>query len=773
MPPSRSDRGPTLSDPALQTSDRPAASGVVSHPAVPKWHDETLIDPGAPTAAPALVPALSPDYPAIAQYGRYEILGRLAVGGMAEVFLARESGQHNAVRHVAIKRILPQIADDETFVEMFLDEARLAIQLNHPNVCHIYDFGEEDDSFFIAMEWVNGVAFGKVIRRAREFGLIPPAVAVKVIGHVAEALHHAHQARDGMGRPMNIVHRDVSPQNIMVRFDGVVKLLDFGIAKNATQTSQTEAGVVKGKFSYMAPEQCLGRPLDARTDIFALGSCLYEALTGRPAFRRASDLETMRAIVHEQPTSIDEFRPHTSPALLRIVDTAMAKDPKDRFQTAGDMYVALERFLASEDEFIRAMHISQYVETLMPGEAAAGPLSHLQVKEIAVEMSEPTEDSTTGELIPQPYSDDAPTLQPGMSPAPPPQLSPARPTKRPPGQTGAKLQAVTDRHASSSPSHSALPRLATAPSVPPKPAVPFGDSDFEIKAPPASGMAPMPLDDGPTEQMDKAAIAAALAELDHRRKVEDGFQNVSGSRPPPAIEIDGSDFALPGSGPASLERPARPSFSRTRAETERVVTGGTTRKRRGSRVLLGSLLVAVVVIGVGLGVWYHRAGTGFPWESSDEIAPHPGHRSAASVEARQPDPSRSAPETKAETQQVADESPVVENANAGLGETNEAAQESEAVEATSPDGDPETVGAQDEDRDEDVDGLTGQLTIVTRPRAIAFLDGERIGKTPIRNHEVPEGAHELELRDLSGNRYERTIRIESGTTKDLFYRLGR
>jgi serine/threonine-protein kinase len=346
---------------------------------VVEWEDETLIEPGGkalvPTPGEVLHP-LSPLYPAVSTFGRYEILGRLAVGGMAEVFLARELGHHHAIRHVAIKRILPQIADDATFVEMFLDEARLAVQLNHPNICHIYDFGELEEAYFIAMEWVNGVSLGKIIRRAREHKAeIPVAVAIKITAHIAEALHYAHQARDGMGRPMNIVHRDVSPQNIMVRFDGVVKLLDFGIAKNASQTSQTEAGVVKGKFSYMAPEQCLGRALDGRTDIFALGSCIYEALTGNAAFRRGSDLDTMRAIVHEAPKPIASVRPDVPDALIEIVDRALAKDPKDRYQTAGDLYVALERWLAEKGEFVRAMHISQFVERLMPGEAQHSPLT--------------------------------------------------------------------------------------------------------------------------------------------------------------------------------------------------------------------------------------------------------------------------------------------------------------------------------------------------------------------------------------------------------------
>ncbi len=342
------------------------------------FDDQTQIDTGKGDLPPVVTGAahpLSPDFPAIDFYGRYEILGLLATGGMAEVFLAREASKHGAVRHVAVKRILPQIADDDTFIQMFLDEARLAMRLNHPNICHIYDLGELEETYFIAMEWVNGIPFGRAITKARDRGGIPIPVAIKVLSQVADALNYAHQARDGVGRPLNIVHRDVSPQNIMVRFDGVVKLLDFGIAKAATQTSQTEAGIVKGKFSYMSPEQCLGKPLDARSDIFALGACLYEALTGKPAFRRSTDLDTMRAIVHEAPPSARLVREDVPPRLDAIVRKALAKDPAQRYQTAGEMYVALERFLAEQGEFVHAMHIAQFLERVMPDAQAAGPFS--------------------------------------------------------------------------------------------------------------------------------------------------------------------------------------------------------------------------------------------------------------------------------------------------------------------------------------------------------------------------------------------------------------
>ncbi|MEM9192573.1 MAG: protein kinase [Myxococcota bacterium] len=467
------------------------------------WDDETVIEVEAETRGEEgdVLHALSAAYPAVANYGRFEVLGRLAVGGMAEVFLARETRPHGTFRHVAIKRILPQIADDETFVEMFLDEARLAVRLNHPNICHIYDFGELEESFFISMEFVHGVPLGKMIKRTREAGALPVPIATRIIAHVAEALHYAHQARDGMGRPMNIVHRDVSPQNIMIRFDGVVKLLDFGIAKNATQSSVTEAGVVKGKFSYMSPEQCLGRTIDARTDIFALGACLYEALTGKSLFRRQSDLDTMRAIVHEQPRPLTDLRSDVPEALNDIIFKALEKEPRKRFQTAGDMYVALERLVAERGDFVRAMHLAQYLERLLPGEAAAGPLPgstpsgrSLALADLSVpNTSAPTANQGGGNRTPAPVPEEQ-TVDVHISLAEQPPIPPLKSTGYRPPTPGAIAS-------SAKPSAGPLP-IAPPPSPPPPPRGPndtavlpasslgtLGEDRAVPSAPPPKGLA--------------------------------------------------------------------------------------------------------------------------------------------------------------------------------------------------------------------------------------------------------------------------------------------
>ncbi|HEX6245185.1 MAG TPA: serine/threonine-protein kinase, partial [Polyangiales bacterium] len=206
----------------------------------------------------------------VERYGRFEILGRIGRGGMAEILLARERSLAGGVRHLVIKRVLPEIKDSDEMLHMFLDEARVVMGLSHPNLCQIYEIGEQDGAWFIAMEWVNGATLHQLIRRSSNECDIDFGVVARVVAHAAEALHHAHTARDAEGRLLHLVHRDVSPHNIMLGFDGRVKLLDFGIAKSIKSTHQTEAGVVKGKVCYMAPEQWLQSPVDARTDVFAL-----------------------------------------------------------------------------------------------------------------------------------------------------------------------------------------------------------------------------------------------------------------------------------------------------------------------------------------------------------------------------------------------------------------------------------------------------------------------------------------------------------------------
>lgn len=315
------------------------------------------------------------DLPTIGHFGPYDIVGRLAMGGMAEILLAKEPISDGQSRFVVIKRVLPQLEGEASFIAMFEQEARIGARLNHPNLCHIYDFGQISGQHYIAMEWVNGVSFGKFIRHARDkAGGVPVAVACRVVSTVAEALHYAHHANGDDGQPLGLVHRDVSPHNVMIGFEGGIKLLDFGIAKARTAVQHTQAGVVKGKFSYMSPEQIQGTRIDHRSDIFALGIVLYEAITMRPLYLRETEPAIMLAITQEPVPRLSDVVPMIPAGLDAIVSRALAKDPADRFQTAAEMAQALEQYLASQQEWMGTSRIAEFMDRWFAEEIRRGPM---------------------------------------------------------------------------------------------------------------------------------------------------------------------------------------------------------------------------------------------------------------------------------------------------------------------------------------------------------------------------------------------------------------
>jgi serine/threonine protein kinase len=236
--------------------------------------------------------------------GRYQLLALLATGGMAEIYLARQEGIKGFERLVVIKKILPHLARRKRFVEMFFDEARIAALLSHPNIVQIYDLGEDESdsegSYYIAMEYLEGESLGYLVKQARKASrLMPSQLAAGIVAQVCDGLDYAHKLHDPKGKPLNIVHRDVSPHNIIVLFSGGVKLVDFGIAKAASQVHQTREGSLKGKLTYIAPEQCESKPVDARSDVFSMGVVLWELLTRRRLFKRDSDAAKVQAIMSD------------------------------------------------------------------------------------------------------------------------------------------------------------------------------------------------------------------------------------------------------------------------------------------------------------------------------------------------------------------------------------------------------------------------------------------------------------------------------------------
>jgi serine/threonine protein kinase len=273
------------------------------------------------------------------KFGKYLLLDRIAVGGMAEVYAAKAFGAAGFERLLAIKRILPTMGEDPEFIEMFVDEARIAAQLSHANIVQVIELGKHEESYFIAMEYVSGRDVRQLNERFRKIGRpMPVPQASFILSRVCEALDYAHRKRDAHGAPLGIVHRDISPQNVLVSFDGSVKLIDFGIAKAESRFSKTQAGILKGKFSYMSPEQVKGHPVDHRSDIFAAGVLLWEMLCGQKLFTGDSDialLEKVRAAVVPPPRKLN---PSLSEGLEAVVLRALAADPRDRYQWASEMH---------------------------------------------------------------------------------------------------------------------------------------------------------------------------------------------------------------------------------------------------------------------------------------------------------------------------------------------------------------------------------------------------------------------------------------------------
>ncbi|MFN7134944.1 MAG: serine/threonine protein kinase, partial [Myxococcales bacterium] len=299
------------------------------------------------------------------KFGKYVLLDRLAAGGMAEIFRARFMAAAGVTKPVVIKRILPHYAGNHAFVSMFINEAKIAVGLAHGNIAQVFDFGEIDGEYYLAMEYVHGQSISKLAKKARAINLpFPIPIAIYVMAEACAGLYYAHSRADEQGRPLGIVHRDVSPQNIIVSFEGQVKLVDFGIAKaRLAGKNETEHGAMKGKYVYFSPEQTRSKPLDGRSDIFAAGICLYELLTGRLPFDgkmidvlgRISRCEFDRPSLHN---------PNVAPELEQIVLKAMTLRAEDRFQTALEMNEALMQYLHTAwPRFSRnqVAHLAQYL----------------------------------------------------------------------------------------------------------------------------------------------------------------------------------------------------------------------------------------------------------------------------------------------------------------------------------------------------------------------------------------------------------------------------
>ena len=310
-------------------------------------------------------------------FGQYLLLDKIATGGMAEMFLAKRKGVEGFEKILAIKRILPHMSDNEEFVTMFIDEAKLAAQLTHHNICQIFDLGKIENAYYIAMEYVNGKDLRAILRSSRtKTKPMPIDLAVLVISKIASALDYAHRKRGSNGQPLNLVHRDVSPQNILISYEGEVKLVDFGIAKAATKAHVTQHGALKGKLLYMSPEQAWGKTVDKRSDIFSLGIVLYELLTGRPLFFDENDTEVtiLEKVREAKITPTREFNSRVPTELEKIVARALKKSPDERYQSSYEMQKDLDNLFYSESYTATGATLANYVRDLFPDESHEGEM---------------------------------------------------------------------------------------------------------------------------------------------------------------------------------------------------------------------------------------------------------------------------------------------------------------------------------------------------------------------------------------------------------------
>jgi serine/threonine-protein kinase len=297
-------------------------------------------------------------------FGKYSLVARLATGGMAEIFLARLQGAAGFEKLVCIKRILPHLARDKQFVAMFLDEARIAARISHPNVCQVFELGEIEGSYFLAMEYLEGVPLA-CFRRRDYYGEMPdPRLVAGIAVQACEGLHHAHQLKNTDGSVMEVVHRDISPQNLFVTVDGIVKVLDFGIAKIQDATVRTSTGAVKGTYAYMAPEQLRGERVDRRTDVFAMGIVMWETLTRRHLFKRDTDFLTFQAITGDPIEDVCALRPDVPSRLSAVIMTALSRDREERFPTAR----ILGEAIASAVQPYTGSAISEEIARAFPAE---------------------------------------------------------------------------------------------------------------------------------------------------------------------------------------------------------------------------------------------------------------------------------------------------------------------------------------------------------------------------------------------------------------------
>ncbi|MGQ9751314.1 MAG: TonB family protein [Thermoanaerobaculaceae bacterium] len=373
--------------------------------------------PGPELARPEVPKTAEPSVPTGTPFGQYELIEHIATGGMAEVYKARMKGLQGFQKIVAIKRILPHLTDNDEFVTMFIDEAKLAAQLQHPNIIHIYDLGKIERSYYIAMEYIDGLDLRTILGKLQAKGMrFPLSLALYVGARLADALDYAHRKRDFKGQAMALVHRDVSPQNVLISYEGEIKLCDFGIAKAASKASHTRAGALKGKLQYMSPEQAWGKDIDYRSDIFSLGLVLYEMILGQKAFSGDSELSILEQVRSPKIVPPRELDPSLPQEVEEILLKALREKREERYQTAADMAKDLEAAIRNQEPAPSAASLSAFLCDLV-GRERPSLVTELPPT-VKIPTPPPTKPKEEVAPKPEPKSIPAPKVMPPASSIP-------------------------------------------------------------------------------------------------------------------------------------------------------------------------------------------------------------------------------------------------------------------------------------------------------------------------------------------------------------------
>lgn len=633
-------------------------------------------------------------------FGPYRIVARIGRGGMAEVYLAQRTGPGGFARDLVIKRILPHLAEDQEFVRMFVNEAAILARLTHSNVAQVYDFGRIDDSYYLAMEYVRGTSLDRLLAVFAGEGL-PIPIAVRIVADTARGLAYAHRATDALGRPLGIVHSDISPSNILISFEGEVKLIDFGIARAGSQHS--EHGALKGKVRYMSPEQCRGERLDARTDIYSLGIVLWETLTGRNLYDQDQPVEVLTAVLEQPTPPPSELRADVPEALDLIALRALEKNPAARFQRAEELAQAIDLFIAEQ----RMLANQQVLGELVSSRFASTLVISIR--------------------------DEAP-LPASQRPAPTVRAVPGLPAETPPPRvaTGREAATVAEVPAIQSPrSASAFevaPTLAETQGLPPPAATPL---------PPRVSASPS-----------AAAPSTSVLVAEPLRKPATG--DSADPRPVASVPVTAARVDVRAPAPKGLSASWRSWNRGTRwvlaAAVLAVVAAFAFLAWLGMRDHRAAAPGTRVAAGPA------------PAESTQAAPPkQAGPPRAADAPEASPDAGGAGPAEAAAAKAI-DAGPAASPeagavpVDAAAGPPDAPAEAADSRDARRRDGSglPAPTAAY------------GRATIDSRPWSVVFHRGRRLGETPVIDVELPAGNQPLVLIDGTGRRYERTLRVLPG-----------